>query len=207
MANLPLFGSGVSGAVSELFSGFASEKKGDMYRLQSDADILKGIGAAYEGMSYSRAGDLARLNADFTARSTAIQAAQSDRQVYMSLGSQRAGYGASGLAESGSAIDVLRGSAQQGALERSVLLQQGVITEEGYREQAEVYGNMVEASKVAVEGSRIASQQHKLAAEAEDNAAIGHYIGGAIKGVTAVASLFAGGGLSMPGLNPLADSI
>lgn len=190
MASIAGFGSGVSGAVSSLFQGFASEKKADMFRLEAQADLLKGRGAQIEGEAYSRAGQLAQLNKAYAAESTAVQQAQADRQITMAIGGTRAAVGASGLLESGSALDVLRDSASQGALQKEILAKQGLITEEGYQEQADVYTKMVEASNVAVQGSQLASQIHLKAAEAEDEAAQGSYIGAAIKGVFGVASLF-----------------
>jgi len=49
---------------------------------------------------------------------------------------------------------------------------------------------MVEASDIAVQGSQLASQIHMKAAAAEDDAASGHFLGAAIKGVFAIGSLF-----------------
>ncbi len=40
-----------------------------------------------------------------------------------------------GLGESGSALDILRDSASQGALTKATLGQQGLINEAGYQEQ------------------------------------------------------------------------
>lgn len=184
------FGSNASGAVSELFAGFASAAKADMFRTSARLDLLKGEGARLEGENYGRAGELALLNKTFAETSTQIQLAQSDRAVTMALGGIRATVGGSGLRESGSALDILSASAGQGALERAVLEQQGLITSAGYQEEADVYANMVEASKVAVEASKLSSEGHLKAAEAEEDAEMGHYIGGALKGVAAVASLF-----------------
>src|SRR5882762_1371290 len=100
-----------SGAVGSLFAGFAAEKKADMFRIQSQADLLKGKGDLLEADSYTRARQLALTNKDFATESTAIQEAQSSRAITMSLGSARNAFGAGGLAESGSAVDVLAASA------------------------------------------------------------------------------------------------
>lgn len=200
--------SNASGAVSSLFSGFASEKKADMYRVMADADLLKGKGDLLEADNYSRAHDLALQNKDFTAQSTAIGQAQADRAIYMSLGAISAGAGASGLQMDGSAGDVLAASAQQGELEKQVRANQGLITEAGYQEQADTYTNMVSAAHLASDAETLASKGHLLAASAEDDAATGSFISTAIKGVGALASIAfapATGGLSLaalPGLTP-----
>jgi hypothetical protein len=184
------FASGVGGAVSELFAADASRAKAGMYRTEAQMDLLKGEGAMLEGKSYGRAQELALQNKDFAAESTAIQMAQADRSIYMATGAIRATAGGSGLAQSGSVLDVLSDSARQGELEKQVLAKQGLITEAGYQEQADVYSNMVDASKIAVEASTVAAKGHLEAADAEEDAATGHDIGAVIKGVGAVASLF-----------------
>lgn len=193
----------IGGAVSDLFSASAHKTKADMYRIESEADLLKGRGAELEGQSYTRAHELALTNKAYTEQSTAIQEAQASRDITRSLGTTRASIGASGLQESGSALDVLADSARQGELHKQVVQQQGLITEEGFQESADVYENMTKAAGIAVEGAQLASKEHLMAADAEETAATGAYIGAGIKGLTAVASLFEGfGGGGMPGLDP-----
>ena len=181
-----------SGAVGSLFAGFASEKKADMFRIQSKADLLKREGDLLEKENYLKASDLAGKNKAFTEESTAVQVAQSSRALTMSLGAASATFGASGLAEDGSATDVLAASAQQGELEKSLLEKQGLITAAGFQEQQETYQNMSEAAQLAADSQTLASEGHLKAAEAEDQAATGNYLQAGIKGVSAVASLFMG---------------
>ena len=80
-----------------------------------------------------------------------------------------------GLGQTGSALDILRESASQGALTHAVLGQQGLITEAGYEEQATSYKNMAQAAQVAI--------------DAENKAATFADITGAIKGVAGIATL------------------
>lgn len=181
-----------AGAVSSLFAGFGANTKADMDRIEAQADLLKGKGAELEGESYTRAQTLAMQNKDYAEQSTAIQEAQAGRSLDLNLGAGRAAAGASGLRESGSVIDVLADSARQGELQQQVLGYQGAITQAGYQEQYEVYGNMVKASQVAVEGAELANKEHLMAADAENTAATGDFITAGIKGVSAVASLFSG---------------
>ena len=81
------------------------------------------------------------------------------------------------LSDLGSALDIMRDSASQGVLTHAVLGQQGLITEAGYTEQAQSYKTMQDAATQA--------------GNAENNASTFADITGAIKGVAAIATLFA----------------
>lgn len=170
----------LSGAVSDLFAAGADRSKGDALRIKAKGDAL-------EGENYDLASDLALQNKQFTETSTAIKAQQLDRQNTQVLGGQQADVASGGFAASGSALDLMRDSASQGALTKAVAGQQGLITEAGYQEQAESYQNLSKAAAFAV-------QQDNLAADAADKAASGSTITGIIKGVAGVASLFTGVG-------------
>jgi hypothetical protein len=162
--------SNLGGAVNDIFSSqFAA--KGLQIKAQGDLA---------EGQAYDKAGALARLNAQYTEQSTALGQMQQQREITMNLGGQQAAVAASGFESSGSALDLLRDSAAQGALTKAVAQQQGLITEAGYKEQAESYDIMSAAAKSA------ASQEQELASQ-EKTAG---YITGAIKAAAAVASVF-----------------
>ena len=152
----------LGGAVSDLFG--------------ADADRSKAQGDRIESQDYLLAAGLAQQNEQFTAQSTAIKQAQIDRSNTMVLGQQTADVASAGFANSGSALDLMRDSASQGALTKAVAGQQGLITEAGYTEQAQADQNMSQAALVA--------------ANAEDKAAQGADITGIIKGVASVATLF-----------------
>ena len=80
------------------------------------------------------------------------------------------------FAASGSGLDILAQSASQGALQQAVIQRQGLITEQGYEEQAQSYRNMESAAN--------------LAAGAEDKAAQGAGWSAALKFGAAVGTLF-----------------
>ncbi len=149
------------GAVSDLFasSGHRSKAQGDRI----------------EAQNYGLASDLAIQNEKFTETSTAIKQAQIERENVKMIGGQEADVASAGFAASGSALDLLRDSAAQGALTHAVAGEQGLITEAGYTEQAQSYQNMQKAAL--------------LAASAEDKAATASTVTGIIKGVAAVASI------------------
>ena len=131
----------------------------DSLRLQAQGDLS-------EASEYDLAGNLATANEQFTAQSTAIQQTQQDRTLYQSLGTTRASVAGAGFAASGSAMDVLRNSASQGALTRAVLGQQGLVTEAGYQEQAQSYQTMASAARATAAGEEaIAGQTDVLSTE------------------------------------------
>lgn len=152
----------LSGAASDLFS--------------IDAHHAKAQGDLLEAQNYDLASALATQNEKFTETSTAIKQAQIDRENYKMIGGQEADVAGAGFAESGSALDLLRDSASQGALTKAVGEQQGLITEAGYTEQAQSYQTMSQAAHVA--------------ADAENQAADIAPFTAALKGAAAVATLF-----------------
>ena len=134
----------IAGGVSDLFSamGYKAKAQGD----------------AFEKQNYLLAGTLADQNEQYTEWSTGIKQAQEDRDLFKSLGTTKADIAGAGLAESGSALDILRESASQGAMARAVTGEQGLIAEAGYREQAQSYRNMAQAAQVAIDAENKAAQ-------------------------------------------------
>lgn len=121
-------------------------------------DLLKAQGSEFEKLSYLQAADLATQNEQFTAMSTAIKQSQADRNLYQALGTTRADVAGAGFAQSGSALDLLRESASQGAMTKAVLGEQGLITEAGYEEQAKSYRDMASAADVAIKADKLAAE-------------------------------------------------
>lgn len=154
--------SAAGGAVADLYAAKGYEFKAKGNRL--------------EAASYDRAAVLADQNSEFTKQSTAVKLYQSDRAVTQSLGSLESDIAGAGFTKSGSALDLLRDSASQGALSHQILSQQGLITEAGYDEQARAARSMADAARIS--------------ADAADTAAEGANIGAGIKAATAIASLF-----------------
>jgi hypothetical protein len=154
--------SSIGGAVQDIFGSSAHEKKAQGLRLEAE--------------NYEAASGFAKQNADFARISTGIKLAQQDRETYKALGGIQAEVSGAGFAMSGSALDIMRDSASQGALMKAVAGEQGLIQEEGYNVQAKSYTNMSAAAK--------------LAASAEDDAAEASLWSAAFKGANAVASIF-----------------
>jgi hypothetical protein len=150
------------GAVSDLFA--------------ASADRTKAQGLRIEGQEYTLAAGLATQNAQYTQVSTDIKEFQAQRNIFQTLGKQQADVASSGFEEAGSALDLLRDSASEGALHTAVIGAQGQIEQAGYEEQAASYTLM--------------SQAASMAATAADKAAQGATDAAIIKGVAGVFSMF-----------------
>lgn len=217
--------SAAGGAVSELFAGFGAKSKAELQaqgmritaegtlitaqgtRLNAQSLRTKAGGDLAEADNYDLASGLAEANKAYTEQSTRLQQSQTDRQIFQATGAQRAGAAGAGFAEGGSAGDLLRDSASQGALAKATLAQQGVITEAGYEEQSQSYKTLSGAARataaseydmatktegIADQETAIAGQQAELANKTQsagEEEMWGHFAGGLLKGAAAVASI------------------
>jgi hypothetical protein len=129
-------------AVSDIFAGFA---EGEQIQ-----------GAEAEQQQYELAAGEAGQEAQYTVMSTALQTAQEQREINLSLGKTQAQVAGAGLSLSGSALDVLRSSAAQGALQKATTQYQGLITQQGYEEQQAAYQTMANAAGAAIKGDELA---------------------------------------------------
>lgn len=161
--------SGIGGAVSDLFSSEAT----------ASGLRLKATGNRVEAGNYDLAATLARQNEQFTEQSTAVKEVMATRQIQMGAGSTEADIAGAGFSNSGSALDLLRSGAQQGALQKQILGQQGLITEAGYREQASAFDNLASYARYA------ATVEDDQAGKSERAG----MIGAVFKGAAALASL------------------
>lgn len=144
------------------------------------ADRSKAKGDLIEAQNYDLAAKYADQEAAYTKESTAIQGMQAERQSYQSMSQTKADIGGAGFAASGSGLDILAQSASQGAMQQAVIARQGLITEQGYQEQAQSYLNMESAAE--------------MAAGEEKKAAVGAEWGAAFKFVGAIGTLIPSGG-------------
>jgi hypothetical protein len=164
------FGGGLSGSTFSDFGGAVSDLFG------ASAAKSKAAGLRTEAEQYTLAAGFADQNAQFTKQSTAIKEFQQGRDIMKTIGQQQAAVADSGFAASGSALDLERDSANQGAIAQGVLAQQGLIEEAGYEEQAASYRLMADAANQA--------------ANSADKAATGDTIAAVIKGAAGIATLF-----------------
>jgi len=120
-------------------------------------DLFQGEGASAQASSFTGAATLAEQNAKLTAASTRIQETQTARQVYQTIGTQEADVAGAGFTESGSALDLLRSSAQQGSLAKSLVNIEGAISENSYAAQAGAYKGLATAYNEAATGDKISA--------------------------------------------------
>lgn len=158
-----------AGAASDLFSS----------QLQSESLQIKAQGDIAEATSYGMAANLALLNKQYATTETAVKETQNQREIYQTISQQQAGVAGGGLAASGSALDLLRSSASQGALSQAIIGQQGLITEAGYQEQHDSYVNMQQALMQAAQEEQDLASKTSLFGE----------ITGGIKAVAGIATL------------------
>lgn len=121
------------------------------------SDIFGAVGSAQSAKGYTKAAGLALENENIAKQSAAIQGVQADRQIYQVIGGQKADVAGAGLAASGSALDLLRSSAQQGSLTKQLVANQGAITALGYEQEANSYEGMASAAKTASAGGILGS--------------------------------------------------
>ena len=152
-----------AGAVESFFGAKASGLNAKGLRLQAKA--------------YNEAAEFSFRNVDYTRASTEVQAYQLQRNLFKSFGQTEADIASAGFSDSGSAGDLMRMGAEEGALQTAILNYQGKVSEEGFRVQGESY--------------KVQAQAALFAAKAADAAAKGGFISGLIKagGGVAVAAI------------------
>lgn len=160
---------------------------------QALQDLFGSEGATAEANSYSTAAQLAEQNASLTAASTRIQETQLARKVFQTEGTQIADVASAGFTESGSALDLLRSSAQQGALAKSLTNIQGAINENSYAAQAGAYKGAAAAAGENAQANTIgaiASLGGALVNNSQSLVSAGKTV---VKGIDYVSGLFSGG--------------
>lgn len=115
-------------------------------------DLFGAIGSEQAAGAYEKEAQIAQQNALISETSTAIQQAQETRAITQAEGTEAAETSAAGFTMSGSAGDLMRQSAYQGALAKSLITQQGAITTAGYEEQAQAAQGKAAAAKTQSSG-------------------------------------------------------
>lgn len=116
------------------------------------SDLFSAQGDRLAAGSYRDAAKISRQNEALEAQSTAIKQAQLTRSIYMTEGQQKADVAGLGFSNSGSAIDIMRASAQQGALAHSLTALQGDIQVNAYKSQATAEEGQAATADTAAQG-------------------------------------------------------
>lgn len=112
--------------------------------------VDSGFGALAQFSSakgYKKAAALTEQAAEVARQSQAIKEVQQSREIFRTLGTQQAQIGAAGIANSGSALDVVRSSMQEASLTKQLLARQGALDQLGYQKEEESYKSMASAAK------------------------------------------------------------
>ncbi len=143
-------------------------------------------GARESGASYDEAAGFALRNRDIARQATAIKQAQDERNIFKTIGKQRAQIGEAGFAESGTALDLLADSASQGALTKALTTEQGVIAENSYAEQAAQFSGLSASARSSATGQEFGGVLSLAAAGLSGYSALG--------GSAGIAALFSSAG-------------
>ena len=169
------------GAVGDLFSGAGSYFAGQG-KIAGDTAMAGGY--TEEAASFTDAANIEAQNVKYAKLSGDLQNIAATRNIYKSESGTSSDVAGAGLAESGSALDILRGSAAQGALTHAVIGNQTAINENSYKQQEDAYQG--EASMATAEASAATAS-----ASAAGTSGTMSSIGSALGAVAGIASMFA----------------
>jgi hypothetical protein len=103
------------------------------------SDLFSGIGSVVSGFAGAAGSKAAATEYGYAAQTTkeaaAIEELQAQRQITQTLGQNRAAVASNGFQLGGSAADLLRQSAAQGALTKGAISLQGAAQEQAYLQQ------------------------------------------------------------------------
>lgn len=136
--------------MADITTGEALGAAGDLF-----GGIAGFIGGSASAKAYKKAAKYAHKNAIISREAGDIKLAQTERQIFKTIGAQGAGYASAGLTGGGSAQAILRDSISQGALEKAIINAQTMIDVNGYLAQEEQFKGMAKAAKAGGIGSLI----------------------------------------------------
>jgi hypothetical protein len=148
----------------------------------SEAAATQAAGYQKETEAYNTVGAIAAENATVEGVAGNIKQLAANRQVNVTLGSQRAAVASAGFANSGSSLDIMKSSIQQGYLNQQIIqtqtaLTQGGFLEEGAAAQAEAAGGQVASNAaLSLSQAQAAAGQLATANAANETAAINAYL-------------------------------
>ncbi len=147
------------------------------------AATTSAAGYAAEGDAYQTAADIAGQNATVAGIAGTVKGLQEQRATNVTLGAQRAGVAAAGFAASGSSLDLLRSSMQQGYVTQQLNDIQTTLTKGGYiEEQAasnaeQVAARSTSATATATAAADTTAANMARATAASETAALNNFLG------------------------------
>lgn len=117
------------------------------------SDFYQASGDRKAASNYLEAADIENQNAQLAKMSAAIQETATQRQINKTIGGQAADVAGAGFAQSGSALDLMKDSASQGALQKALIGLQGQINSNSYAAQAGAYMGQYQAAETAAKAA------------------------------------------------------
>lgn len=151
----------LGGAVGDIFSYLGTQTSAENDRLAAS--------------NYRQAAQISTQNLGIEEQSVAIKQQQADRKIYQSESSQQAAAASNGFEEAGSAASILADSANQGHLQKTLIDEQGQITENATKIQIASLNTQAEEADNAASGAGIAG--------------LGNLVGGAFKAIGGINAL------------------
>lgn len=115
-------------------------------------DIFGAVGSEAAASAYSKAAKINQSNAVIAESSARLNAQLTERNTVQTLGTTAASTAATGFELSGSAGDIMRYQAQQGALAKSLIQSQGELQAQSFAAQAAAERGQAAASKAQAGG-------------------------------------------------------
>lgn len=159
-ANTPAADAALRASVSDILG---LDKEAFTDKTAATAAGIQTTGYGKDADAYGKAADIAGGNAQLEEAAGAVQEYQQQREINATIGTQRADVAAAGFKESGSNVDLLRSSLQQGYLTTQLTRTQTNLTEGGYLEQQQ-------AGLAEQQGARTASDAAAAARDAYTSA-------------------------------------
>lgn len=157
--NLSLVGSSVSGIL-----GLQSDEV--QRRANAEAQGITAEGYQAEIDAYGKASGIAEGNAGVAQIASDVKALQADREMQRSMGTARANAAGQGVGtESGSSVDIMRMSMQEGFLNQQLIQLEGAIDVSGYHQQAAAYQASSAAAKAARDSARATADAYTTSAD------------------------------------------
>ena len=161
-ANLGQNAGTINSIVSDVAAQEAAAKEN---AANAKAQQIMSQGATAQATSYGTAAQIAKSNAQLQGISGQIQQTQALRAAFHTIGEQRAAVGASGLANAGSALSLLRSSTQQAYLNAQVIGVNSNMAQAGFLEQAVASGGEQSAATAAANAQTALSQAEAQAGQ------------------------------------------
>lgn len=194
----------LGGAAQDLFfnsAAYKSQAKGSRLQAQGLSLAAQNFRAAVpvynqQADTFEKAAGLTADTGALLRASTAIQKFQAERGTFKAIGTSRSDAAGQGLAESGSALDIIRDSAMQASLTTAMIDTQGAIDQKGIQIQSDNY--MMQAENARLQAAQ-AQRQAEITdtnveaaleqAKTSEKLAKGSQISGVFKGISGFAKL------------------